>query len=100
MAGDFIAVISREERRGDSVSFNNTEMREFDSFRYDMELIDVPLLGKKFYCFGFDGKSMSRIDRFLPTEGIVSRCNIKTQWRGDRDISNHCLVWLMSSNLN
>lgn len=47
---------------------NQSEMREFAAFVEDMELIDVPTLGKKFSFFGSVGKSMSRIDRILMSE--------------------------------
>lgn len=43
---------------------------------------------------------MSRIHRFLLAEGFISRWNITTQWIGDRDISDHCPIWLVSSNLD
>lgn len=67
-------------------------MREFATFKEDMELIDVPVLGKKFTYFNSDGITMSRIDRFLLSEGFVSRMKISAQWVGDRDISDHCPI--------
>lgn len=100
VAGDFNAVVSVEGRRGDSASFNQTEKREFKYFIDDIELIDVLVLGKKFSCFGSDGRSMSRIDCFLLSEGLIARWNISSQWIGDRYISDHCPVWWVSSSLN
>lgn len=100
VAGDFNAVLSREERRGASNSSYLSEIRELEAFKDDMELVDVPVLGKKFTYFGPDGKSMSRVGRFLLSEGFVSRWNISAEWVGDRDISDHCPIWLVSSNLN
>lgn len=61
-------------------------MREFQSFIEDMELADLPVLGKKFTWFGADGNSMSRIDRFLLSGGIIARWKTSAQWVGDRDI--------------
>ncbi|MCH79404.1 LINE-1 reverse transcriptase like [Trifolium medium] len=66
VAGDFNSVCSREDRRGVSQegSVNlTTEMREFGGFIEDMELVDLPLLGRKFTWFHPNGRSMSRIDR-------------------------------------
>ncbi|KAA3472498.1 reverse transcriptase [Gossypium australe] len=42
-------------------------LREFDSFTHNCNLIDLPLLGKKFTWYGLDNKK-SRLDRFLLEE--------------------------------
>jgi hypothetical protein len=59
-----------------------------------MELIDSPVLGKKFTWFKPDGSARSRIDRFLLTEGVLREWKVAGQWVGDRDISDHCPVWV------
>jgi hypothetical protein len=43
---------------------------------------------------------MSRIDRFLLSEGFITSQGISGQWIGDRDISDHCPIWLIASNVN
>ncbi|GAU13743.1 hypothetical protein TSUD_82520 [Trifolium subterraneum] len=43
---------------------------------------------------------MSRIDRFLVSDGLISKHGISGQWIGDRDISDHCPIWLIVSNSN
>lgn len=83
-----------------SLTGSITQRRGFGSFIEDMELVDVLVLGKKFSYFGKDGKSMSRIDRFLLSEGLVTRWGVKAKWIGDRDISDHCPAWLVYSELN
>ncbi|PNX98293.1 cysteine-rich receptor-like protein kinase [Trifolium pratense] len=65
-----------------------------------MEIIDVPVTGKKFTWFSADGKTMSRLDRFLLSEGFIDKSGVSGQWVGERDISDHCPVWLLCSNLN
>jgi hypothetical protein len=65
-----------------------------------MELVDIPVLGKKFTWFNSDGSAMSRLDRFLLSEVFISKGSITNQWVGDRDIFDHCPIWLMSTNLN
>lgn len=40
---------------------------------------------------------MSRLDRFLVTMGLIDRWNIMGQWIGDRDISDHCPIWILRS---
>lgn len=99
VAGDFNVVMSRSEISGNPVNFNQAEIREFAAFMEDMDLIDVPILGKKFTCLVSDGRA-SRIDRILLFDGLVSRWNVSAQWIGDRDISDQCPVWLVSSVLN
>ncbi|PNY11564.1 hypothetical protein L195_g008173 [Trifolium pratense] len=66
IAGDFNSISSVEERRGLSQGTSPTsEMREFRSFVEDLELEDLPLLGRRFTWFHSNGRAMSRIDRFL-----------------------------------
>ncbi|WJX34031.1 hypothetical protein P8452_22182 [Trifolium repens] len=43
---------------------------------------------------------MSRLDRFLVSEGFIDKSGIHNQWVGDRDISDHCPIWLVSSKVN
>ncbi|MCI31492.1 hypothetical protein A2U01_0052704, partial [Trifolium medium] len=43
---------------------------------------------------------MSRLDHFLVSEGFIEKGCITSQWVGDRDISDHCPIWLVCSNLN
>ncbi|XP_045797434.1 uncharacterized protein LOC123891587 [Trifolium pratense] len=58
-----------------------------------MEVVDIPVLGKKFTWFSVDGKSMSRLDRFLVSKGFIANSGITAQWICDRDISDHCPIW-------
>ncbi|MCI51541.1 hypothetical protein A2U01_0072785, partial [Trifolium medium] len=60
----------------------------FKRFVDEMEVVDVPVLGKKFSWFSTDGKSMSRIDRFLLSDGFIVKNGVSGQWIGDRDISD------------
>lgn len=79
VGGDFNVVVSRSER-------NQAERREFEIFIEDMQLIDVPSSRKKYTCFS--------------SEGFISSWNISAQWIGGRDISDHCPMWLVSTNLS
>ncbi|MCI43772.1 cysteine-rich receptor-like protein kinase, partial [Trifolium medium] len=65
-----------------------------------MQVEDVPVLGKKYSWFSADGKAMSRIDRFLVSKGFMEKNGITGQWIGDRDISDHCPVWLIRDSRN
>lgn len=64
-----------EERKGRSGGMSQ-EIADFNNFIVDMELCDVSVAGKKMSYFCSKGKSMSRLDRFLVSEGIIARWNI------------------------
>ncbi|GAU33427.1 hypothetical protein TSUD_380630 [Trifolium subterraneum] len=49
---------------------------------------------------GGNGSAMSRLDCFLLSEGFIEKGGISNQWIGDRDISDHCPIWLVCSNLD
>ncbi|XP_058726611.1 uncharacterized protein LOC131597971 [Vicia villosa] len=80
--GDFNAVKKRSERVGLSSGGNYVEYREFSEFIDESGLMDVPSKGKKFRWYSGDGKSKSRIDRFLVSNNI-EWSDLKIQGRGD-----------------
>jgi hypothetical protein len=100
LGGDFNAILRSSERKGCSADSRQGERLSFSHFVEEMEVIDVPVLGKKFTWFSSDGKSMSRIDRFLLSDGFITKFGVSGQWIGDRDISDHCPIWLIVSNEN
>ncbi|XP_058741420.1 uncharacterized protein LOC131613797 [Vicia villosa] len=98
--GDFNAVKNREEKVGRSMVGSNSEWREFSSLIDDSGLMDVPSKGKKFSWFSGDGKSKSRIDRFLVADNIIRNWGVVGQFIGMRDISDHCPIWLVIDRAN
>ncbi|PNX97198.1 cysteine-rich receptor-like protein kinase, partial [Trifolium pratense] len=100
LGGDFNAVLKCGERKGSSALNRQAERWEFRQFVEGMELIDVPVTGKKYTWFSADGKAMSRLDRFLLSEGCIEKGGVSGQWVGDRDISDHCPIWLICSKLD
>ncbi|XP_057447160.1 uncharacterized protein LOC130738983 [Lotus japonicus] len=75
-------------------------MEDFNSFIEEAELIDLPLLRRKFTWMRPGGQSMSRIDRVLISARWYD-C-----WPGsklealNRDVSDHCPILLRSSIIN
>lgn len=65
LVGNFNAVLSLSERIGQGGRSSIQECAVFRDFVGDFELVDVPLLGKKFTWYRSDSSSMSRLDRFL-----------------------------------
>ncbi|XP_058769380.1 uncharacterized protein LOC131643223 [Vicia villosa] len=85
MGGDFNAIKVRRERKGRSTASNTGEMHDFATFIEDSLLVDIPCKGKKFTWYSGDGKSMSRIDRFLVSDKVVDDWGVVGQLVGDRD---------------
>ncbi|GAU10537.1 hypothetical protein TSUD_419470, partial [Trifolium subterraneum] len=100
LGGDFNSITKTSERRGSSNWSGNTERTEFVQIIETMELIDIPVLGKKFTWSNSDNSAMSRLDRFLLSEGLIEKGGITNQWVGDRDISDHYPIWLECNNRN
>jgi hypothetical protein len=97
VVGDFNAVLDPSERRG-GVGLSSTrydrEMLEFADFVSSMDLIDLPLLGRRFTWFQPSGGAMSRLDRFLVTGGWLDMWGVASQWALPRDVSDHCPIVL------
>ncbi|XP_057444637.1 uncharacterized protein LOC130736879 [Lotus japonicus] len=96
IGGDFNAACCPEERRGTTgiSSSQRREMMEFNSFIYDLGLLDLPLAGKKFTWFRPNNQAQSRLDRFLVSvewNDFWPKCS---QLVLDRNISDHCPIML------
>ncbi|XP_058762681.1 uncharacterized protein LOC131636055 [Vicia villosa] len=100
MGGDFNAIKNCGERRGRRAMCNRKEADLFSEFISKSELVDVPCKGKKFSWFSGDGKSKSRIDRFLLSSVVVNRWHVTGQLIGDRDVSDNCPIWIMVDHQN
>jgi hypothetical protein len=100
LIGDFNATLNQEERRGVNagvLSSARVEVAEFGDFVRDMELIDLPLVGRNFTWFHPNGISMSRIDRFLVSDDWLGIWNNPVLWVLPRTISDHCTLLLKPS---
>jgi len=95
VCGDFNAVRCPEERRGTSGVFNTAWSDTFNNFIEDLTLLDLPLRGRMFMWFRGDGKSMSRIDRFLLSENWCLQWSNCSQVAMSRRLSDHCLWCLL-----
>ncbi|KAI5423508.1 hypothetical protein KIW84_046453 [Lathyrus oleraceus] len=83
-----------------SLGSRTTKMEEFNSFIELMEVVDLPVVGNKHTWIKSYGSSSIRIGRFLLSGGLVNNWKIVAQVSGNRDISDHMLVWIKASNLN
>ena len=94
ICGNFNAVKCREERRSVTNSGGVVDFASFNHFIDENALLDLPLCGRNFTWYKGDGKSMSRIDRFLLSEDwclVWPNCLQIAQLRG---LSDHCPLLL------
>ncbi|XP_058782487.1 uncharacterized protein LOC131656963 [Vicia villosa] len=94
IGGDFNSITSLEERIGIFNCNYGREISIFKKFIVDMELVDLPTIGGKFTWIKSNGKSMSRIDRFLLSDSLIEDWNVVGQYIGERDVSDHAPIWL------
>ncbi|XP_058755940.1 uncharacterized protein LOC131629163 [Vicia villosa] len=100
IGGDFNSVKNGGERRGRSALGNQEEWEEFAGFISDVGLEDVPCKGKIFSWISSDGRAKSRIDHFLVSSNLVNWYGVVGQHIGDRDISDHCPIWLVVDKMD
>jgi len=94
--GDFNAVRKINERRGLN-PIGNTKLREmqgFNNFIESMELVDVPLIGRKYTWYKENGKAKSRIDRVLVSLEWLNYWLDSKQYIKGRLVSDHCALLL------
>lgn len=72
IGGDCNAIKNCNERKGRREVTNCNEMNLFTEFIEESRLVDISCKGKKFTWYGGDGKSCSRIDRFLVSDKVVN----------------------------
>ncbi|XP_058762006.1 uncharacterized protein LOC131635401 [Vicia villosa] len=96
IAGDFNVVVCKRERRGSGSRSRTSEMKDFAEFILHSNLIDVQCKGKRYSWFSGGGLSMSRIDRFLLSDSLILEWGISGQRIDNRDVSDHCPIWLIS----
>lgn len=65
-----------------------------------MELVDIPLMGKKLNWLIQDRQSMSKSDMILLYEGIIDLWKVRGNYFGDRDIADHCSICIKCSDIN
>nr|GEY59455.1 RNA-directed DNA polymerase, eukaryota [Tanacetum cinerariifolium] len=96
--GDFNEVRSSEEWRG--ACFNPYSARYFDRFISNAGLVDVTLEGYAFTWAHPSASKMSKLDRFLVSDGIFSLFPSITTICLDRHLSNHRPILLREVKLD
>ncbi|GAU48812.1 hypothetical protein TSUD_406450 [Trifolium subterraneum] len=93
IVGDFNSIRDSSERRGVNLSHRDdpsAEMRSFNEFVGDLDLFDMPLVGRMFTWFHPNGIAMSRLDRLLVSPLWLDSWGDSFVRVLDRDVSDHC----------
>nr|GEW91937.1 RNA-directed DNA polymerase, eukaryota [Tanacetum cinerariifolium] len=96
--GDFNEVRSNHERFGSS--FNTHGANIFNNFISMAGLIDLPLGGYSFTWTHKSASKMSKLDRFLISEGLLVLFHQLTGLCVDKHLSDHCPIIMHESNMD
>ena len=98
VGGDFNEILSPDERsKGGRIS---NSMRRYADILNDLELRDLPLQGGPFtWRGGLNGRSKSRLDRFVVSDDWESHCCNVIQCCLPRAVSDHCPILLDSEGV-
>lgn len=80
--GNFNVIWVESEKKSSSGVVNKREMEEFNEFIENLELVDPSTIGKKYTWFSLEGRSMSRLDRFLLSNGLIEAWKVGVKWQG------------------
>jgi len=90
VCGDFNAIRCVEERRSVSSVFHQAGTDNFNGFIANNFLVDLPLQGRTYTWYRGDGRSMSRIDRFLLSENWCLTWSNCIRMAVSKGLSDHC----------
>ena len=93
--GDFNSIRRQEERKSlISTSDYSREIKRFNDFIEKSELVDIPLVGRKFTWNKPNGLVKSRIDMVVVSKEWLESWPHCQQFVLNRSISNHCPIIL------
>lgn len=93
--GDFNNIRYQSEREG--VSHRGTEatnINDFNNWIAELELEEIPCVGKRFTWFRPNGAAKSRLDRFLVSPKWLHKWPACTNFTLERNFSDHCPIML------
>ena len=100
ISGDFNNIRDQSERIGVCQrGVGESSIKEFNDWIEEMEIEEVPWVGRKFTWFRPNVEARSKLDRFLVSPEWFDKWPGSTQHPLDRNFSDHCPVLLRSSAL-
>ena len=95
--GDFNSIRKEGERRGVNCGRSNKrEIQGFNNFIESMKVVDMPNINRKYTWYKPNGKTKSRLDRFLTSFEWLQHWPSSKQYVLGRNISDHCALVLKS----
>lgn len=94
IGGDFNSIRFEHDRSGVSSVINRRDIRQFDDFISNTNLVDLPLHGRKYTWYRSNGSCKSRLDRFLVNNVWLNRWPNSVQRGLPRLVSDHCPITL------
>ena len=95
--GDFNSIMRQEERVGLSQRGEiDSNMEDFNEWIEDLQVEDVPSVGRKFTWYKPNVTTKSRLDRFIVSAEWLRKWQGTTQFILERNFSDHCPVVLKS----
>ena len=99
--GDFNCIRNPTERFGKCERlYGDNSMQEFNEWIDDLEVLEVPSMGRQFTWFRPNGESRSRLDRFLISPEWRDRWPESVQFTLPRNFSNHCPILLRPKDVD
>ncbi|XP_020234693.1 uncharacterized protein LOC109814631 [Cajanus cajan] len=95
LMGDFNSVRKVTERVGvNGGNVGAVEFRDFNNFISDLDIVEVPLIGRSFTWYRPNGRAKSKIDRIFVSRDWFDQWPGSIQMVLDRNISDHCPILL------
>ncbi|RZB65498.1 hypothetical protein D0Y65_041524 [Glycine soja] len=99
--GDFNCIRNPNERMGKiDRSVGDNSMQEFNEWIEDMELLEVPNVGRQYTWFRPNGESKSRLDRALISPEWRDTWPENVQFTLSRNVSDHCPILIKANNVD
>ena len=99
--GDFNCIRHPSERIGKCERlYGDNSIQEFNEWIDDLEVLEVPSLGRQFTWFRPNGESRSRLDKFLISPEWRDRWPESVQFTLPRSFSDHYPILLRANNVD
>ncbi|XP_071739524.1 uncharacterized protein [Rutidosis leptorrhynchoides] len=98
ICGDFNEVRNESERL--NCDFMKNRAARFNQFIEDMQLLEIPLMWKRFTRVSDNGMKLSKLDRFLVSKNFLQSWGDLSVVALDRNTSDHCPIVLSDKNIN
>ena len=101
LIGDFNCIRHPTERMGCNRSSSDTSIiDEFNEWIAELEVDDIPCIGKSFTWVRPNGTCKSKLDRVLVTDGWLDKWPDSFQCNLERNYSDHCPIIMKSKSID